>query len=255
MGYKIRIRNQVEVLLWAMVVTIVSVAGTHLYFTLAVPAEQYDAILPHPLIIAVILGFMLGWLGCWQIMVGQNHHIELRKITDYDDLTGVLTRARFFKNAEKVNLERAAVIMVDVDHFKQVNDTYGHQCGDAVLMRVARMLESCCRREDLVGRYGGEEFAILILETDMEAARALGERLRSTVELSAVKVDNRVLSVSISLGLAFGRPGNSIDDLIARADAALLAAKSRGRNRVVAEHEMVPLPGGQSRVRCVSSGL
>lgn|GEM_PF-2502722 len=259
MGYKIRIRNRVEVLLWAMVVMLVSVMGTHLYFVLMVPGEQYSAILPHPLVIAVILGFALGWLGCWQIMVGQNHHIELRKITDYDSLTGVLTRGRFFESARKLDLARAAVLMVDVDKFKGVNDSYGHPCGDAVLERVARMIQSGLRRDDLVGRYGGEEFAVALPDTAVNEANALAERLRRTIELSAVDFEDRVLSVTISVGLAVGRKNDGIDDLIARADAALLAAKSRGRNRVVVEHDMVPIPGSKDiayrRTRSVSANF
>ena len=249
-------RSLGEVFVWSIIITIISIVATHSYFRVFVPPEHYALLGLHPLIVAMIIGFALGWFGCWQIMVGQNHHIRLREMTDFDGLTGVFTRSRFFADIQQVDLERAAVIMVDVDFFKSVNDTCGHQCGDAVLVGITRLLRSGCRRDDLVGRYGGEEFVICLPETDAKEAEVLAERLRRTIELSAVDFEGTVLSVTISLGLAIGRPGNSIDELIARADAALLAAKIRGRNRVVTEFDMVPLPGGKAlehrRVRSAS---
>ena len=242
--------------MWTTVIVVCSVMGTHWYFLLFVAPDLYATLGFHPLTIALILGALLGGFGCWQIMVAQNHHIMLREFTDHDSLTGVLTRARFFADVQSVSLETAAVIMVDVDFFKAVNDTHGHQCGDAVLARVARRLQAGCRRDDLVGRYGGEEFVICLPKSDIDEARQLAERLRGMIEFTAVEYEDRILAVTISLGLAVGRPGDGIDDLVARADAALLAAKTRGRNRVVAEDDMVALAGrqkpGQRRVRSVS---
>lgn len=246
---RVRIRNRADVALWTLAIVAVSVAVTHFYFVLVVGPALYAPLGCHPLRIAVLLGTVLGGIGCHQIMLGQNRHLALRHITDHDGLTGVLTRARFFADAGALDLSAAAVLMVDVDHFKEVNDTFGHQCGDAVLRRTARLLEASGRRGDLVARYGGEEFVICLPGTGHDEARERAERLRRAIELSAVEFEGEALSVTVSIGLAAGGPGDTLDGLIASADAALLAAKANGRNRVVSEREMANLPAGIARIR------
>ena len=249
MNFRIRIRNQVEVLCWTSIISSISVVSTHAYFKLSVPAEDYARLNGHPLIIALILGAVLGYFGCWQIMVGQNNHIELRRTTDRDSLTGVLSRARFFERAKDVPLGDASLIMLDVDHFKSVNDTHGHQCGDMVLAEVGRILREGCRQSDLVARYGGEEFVVLVPTGGINLARELAERLRASVERSPIEYGGGALSVSISLGIAAGGARETVDGMIARADRALLTAKSRGRNQVVSElHTAVPEPVRSKRL-------
>ncbi len=123
-------------------------------------------------------------------------------------------------------------LMLDIDHFKQVNDGFGHAAGDAVLERVGRLLREEQRSGDITGRVGGEEFAVLLPETSLDAARAIAERLRARLAEPAVSYDGHELRFTVSIGVAELRSGETLEALSARADAALYDAKHRGRNRV-----------------------
>jgi diguanylate cyclase (GGDEF)-like protein len=173
---------------------------------------------------------------------------ELRQVRDTlqvmattDPLTGVLNRRRLMEIATQVldiaRRERrsVAVIVVDLDHFKQVNDRLGHAAGDDVLASFARVLREQTRREDVIGRIGGEEFAIVLPRASLQTARDVAERIRMGLHNTDVSVDGNVIPVTVSLGVAALRPGDeSPDDLLKRADQALYAAKRRGRDRVEA---------------------
>jgi diguanylate cyclase (GGDEF)-like protein len=126
-----------------------------------------------------------------------------------------------------------SVLMVDVDHFKHVNDEYGHYTGDEVLRAIAQGLKSQLRNIDRVFRYGGEEFVVLLTDTDRETAVQIGERLRSTVLGLAFPHHAPSLTMSISLGCSTLMAGETADSLVQRADSALYVAKREGRNRLV----------------------
>lgn len=164
---------------------------------------------------------------------------EVQQLAITDSLTGLHNRHHFFELAEH-EFQRArrygralSVIMLDIDHFKQVNDTYSHAVGDQVLRVVAERCRESLRDIDFMGRYGGEEFAVLLPESDTEGARNAAERLRRCVAESPVETARGRLSVTISLGVVTIAVG--FLDLVAlldRADAAMYAAKKAGRNRV-----------------------
>ena len=162
---------------------------------------------------------------------------ELDRVSRTDHLTGLHNRRhieehlRGLRSASRRHGYPLAVLVVDVDHFKQVNDTVGHAAGDDVLVEVARRLEATVRSEDLVGRWGGEEFIVLAPHTDVTAAAALGERLRAAVGGTPVVGGGRELTVTISVGAA---AGDGDDDLVVQADRHLYAAKAAGRDRVEA---------------------
>jgi diguanylate cyclase (GGDEF)-like protein len=125
-----------------------------------------------------------------------------------------------------------AALMLDIDHFKQVNDTYGHATGDQVIRAVAQRLAALIRPEDLLGRYGGEEFALFVRE-DAGGAAALAERLRAALAADPVPTDDGPLPVTTSVGVAvLQRSDTAVDSVLARADAALYRAKHAGRNQV-----------------------
>ena len=123
-------------------------------------------------------------------------------------------------------------MMIDIDFFKKVNDTYGHASGDAVLRTVASIIKEHLRESDIPSRYGGEEFAVLLPYTHIEEAKIVGERLRKAVETTPIPIDKKNINVTISMGLAEFSPQETGEDLFKRADSALYEAKESGRNRV-----------------------
>jgi diguanylate cyclase (GGDEF)-like protein len=164
---------------------------------------------------------------------------ETTNAATYDKLTGVGNRQtlllNLFAEVERANrYERPlSVAFVDIDHFKNVNDTYGHAAGDLVLRAVAQTLKANLRASDQVGRYGGEEFMLLLTETDVEEGASLTEKLRNIVARQKVAIaDGQELSVTISIGIAGGKGGPlRSDDLVRDADAAMYSAKALGRNQ------------------------
>ncbi|MBI3890532.1 MAG: diguanylate cyclase [Candidatus Wallbacteria bacterium] len=165
---------------------------------------------------------------------------RLYNLSIYDGLTGVFVHRHFqrellksFDTARRYGRD-FSLLLIDIDHFKRFNDTYGHQVGDLVLAEVAALFKRTARTSDIVARYGGEEFAMILPETSIQGARAFAERLRALVEANIIQSRGGPLHVTISLGvssLAQGQPSNK-DDLIKQADAALYDAKRSGRNRV-----------------------
>lgn len=157
-----------------------------------------------------------------------------------DELTGLHNR-RWLREMFPRQLERSArqgeaasLIMADIDHFKRLNDTFGHLAGDEVLRRVARTLLDQLRPGDLCARYGGEEIAVLLPNTALTAAVTVADRLRAAVAQTSVRLpDGQTLpAITISMGVAEFRPGEDLAQLLTNADAALYRAKQRGRNRV-----------------------
>ncbi|MFP4606232.1 diguanylate cyclase [Thiohalospira sp.] len=165
---------------------------------------------------------------------------ELEYRANHDYLTGLDNRLKFeeFLEAETERAERYgdpfSLILCDIDHFKWVNDTYGHNVGDEVLVELARRFTTAVRRVDRVARWGGEEFAILLPDTGLAAAEDLAERLRRVVAESPFPT---VGSVTMSFGVTARRSGDSQQRLLLRADQALYQAKEEGRNRVVGRAE------------------
>jgi len=168
---------------------------------------------------------------------------QLRRMATTDGLTGALNRAGFLALSQK-ELERAvdsgrglALMMLDVDHFKSINDRYGHAGGDLALKHLVAMIGSRTRRSDLLGRLGGEEFAILLPAIAAEDAESLARRLVAHIAVSTVPYGERTISLTVSIGLAMAaRTDRAIERIIARADEALYRAKEGGRNRVVTDH-------------------
>jgi len=132
----------------------------------------------------------------------------------------------------KRTLQPLSVLMVDIDHFKRINDSHGHIIGDQALIAVANALKDSLRNVDMVFRYGGEEFVVLLSNTSREAASMVGERLRMAVLGIQYLVENRAIELSVSLGCATLLPGESMDSILRRADSALYVSKREGRNRL-----------------------
>lgn len=186
--------------------------------------------------IAISLAITLVVLIIAGITLGRYQKI-LETMATTDQLTGLTARQMFdflYPQIYKANLRRntpLSLLLIDVDHFKQVNDSYGHPTGDQVLQGIAQALSETTRGDDLLFRWGGEEFLVLLSGCPLEQAIASGERFRTRIEELCLYIDNKTLQVTISLGAAQLRPGEEINTLIARADKALYLAKNNGRNR------------------------
>lgn len=170
-------------------------------------------------------------------------HTEIYRLTTTDPMTGLYNRRYFIDSIER-ELSRSGryerplcLLIIDLDHFKKINDSFGHLAGDHILKTTANTLARSLRQSDLLCRYGGEEFCAILPETTLERAIEVAERLRRTVALYTQSFDNDPINVTISIGVSCS---NSSDDtlgvsLLKRADMCLLQAKAAGRNSVVSE--------------------
>ena len=189
-------------------------------------------------VLAVILVTSVGFL----LLHKERSEEAAQKLALIDPLTGAFNRRTFLELAEKeiARTRRArgslSLIMLDLDHFKQMNDRNGHLAGDEVLKGVVAITLTCLRKEDFLVRYGGEEFCILLPSVAIDRAAVMAERIREAVEQARFSFKGRALSVTISIGVTtLSMEGNeNVDTVVNRADEALYAAKKAGRNRVVA---------------------
>jgi diguanylate cyclase (GGDEF)-like protein len=164
---------------------------------------------------------------------------EMEKLAITDSLTGLFNRRYFFAFAEN-EIERSnryhkhlSIIMMDIDHFKKINDNFGHQTGDRVLKEIANICLAILRKVDVMCRYGGEEFTVLLPETEVADAAHAAERMCTAISSLRLKTEKGEVSVSVSIGVAeMDKSRSSFEKLLAAADTALYSAKEAGRNRV-----------------------
>jgi diguanylate cyclase len=163
-------------------------------------------------------------------------HYEEKSLRD--ELTGLYNRRQLMLELEHAKMRANrhdvsfSLCLIDVDHFKEINDTNGHLAGDAVLKRFARLVRESVRETDTLGRYGGDEFLQILPDTDLTGAIVHAERLRTSTHVLDLEKVIRQRKISLSIGVAQYHPGETVNDLIARADAALYRAKQLGRNRI-----------------------
>jgi diguanylate cyclase (GGDEF)-like protein len=182
------------------------------------------------------------------LMVSERLRGELARQAALDYLTGTWNRRTLAQQAERAiaGARRRGgslgVLLLDVDHFKRINDTLGHAAGDEALQRLVAILGEHMRDEDSLGRMGGEEFLVLLPQADLAQAAAAAERLRAAVEAASFDLSAGPWRMTVSIGAAALAEGEGFDSLLQRADQAMYAAKRAGRNRVVASDPAVPLP-------------
>jgi diguanylate cyclase (GGDEF)-like protein len=190
------------------------------------------------LLVCVLLFVLLSLLSRRFVKVLTGTQEELVRLATTDSLTGLLNRktalARFDEEVSRHERSGSPLscLLIDLDNFKEVNDTLGHQAGDRVIETVSRLMAGQVRRHDIVCRYGGEEFLVLLPDTCLFAAMAAAEKLREAVEQESLEVNGKRLVMTISCGAAELEKGEKTDSLIGRADTALYRAKMAGRNRV-----------------------
>lgn len=240
----IRIGQARSVLIVTSVATVLSVAFTYLVMRLM--GEGMNAI---ALTISALAPITIAPFLFWPLFKSyiHIHHLELemRKLASLDELTGLQNRRAFFSKAEyAIDLAsrsqiELALVYIDLDDFKAINDTYGHALGDAVLKRFAELLQNVCRKTDVVGRIGGEEFVLIALGASQDAACKLVEKLLAEVRAAEVEIADNKLQFTISAGLASMHPAAplSLHELLHKADMALQQAKLGGKNRLHVEND------------------
>ena len=206
------------------------------------------------LLVPLPLAFLFGGINCLLIVALERAWIKANEMAMVDSLTGLSNRRRFMPAAEReIVLARrhqqpVALLVLDVDHFKAINDAHGHVTGDQVLVEVGKRCQQALRATDLLARWGGEEFIVLLPNTPATQAQQLAERVRATVSASAqLQVQGRAAHVTVSVGVAGAGAGQvgSLEMLIQLADVALYRAKHAGRDRV----SLSGLDGGTSEAK------
>jgi len=169
--------------------------------------------------------------------------LKLVELAEKDPLTGLLNPRSYYEVTNRMiwlaqrTSTSYAVLFIDLDHFKSINDRFGHEAGDSVLRRVADCLAANMRQSDVIGRIGGEEFSVFLPDTDLEGATQLSEKLRAEIEsLEHAVTDTKIIQVTASFGIARHLPtDHSVGDIQKRADRAMYQAKKLGRNRLVVD--------------------
>lgn len=191
-----------------------------------------------------ILGAMMafGAAAYYQERSREAAHVRIEALANQDSLTGISNRRHFMQRFERIRRALSlrdgqySLVLIDIDHFKAVNDTHGHAVGDQVIITIIRRILSAVRAQDLVARLGGEEFCVLLLDCEGSDALRRAEGLRQVVGSQPVTVGSQSVSVTISAGVADGDPRTrGFSEMFAEADRRLYVAKAQGRNRVVGQ--------------------
>tara|TARA_R110002110_G_scaffold406421_1_gene626424 strand:+ start:244609 stop:245781 length:1173 start_codon:yes stop_codon:yes gene_type:complete len=236
------------------------IAWAGLMMLVGIPAALYQLHANDNLIQAQTIAFgvhsaayalvAVGFLA--SVLIEYQHHLS--HLATEDPLTRLLNR-RGLEDALHISLAHAtrqglptSAVMVDIDHFKRINDNFGHDTGDQLIRQIALLLQRLSRSSDVVARIGGEEFLLILPDTPLDAARALAERIRCAVGDHALLADNQRIPVTVSLGVASMNGGVDLDTLIQEANRAMYLAKRGGRNRVSSvENRPVHLSTAHSR--------
>lgn len=165
-------------------------------------------------------------------------NLELKKLVEFDALTQIYNR-RYIDFVLKTSIEESqefktgfGILFIDIDDFKVVNDTYGHLIGDEVLKTITKTIKDNIQPSDLVGRWGGEEFVIILKKADLKSVQEIGELIRVLCENTVIPVEDKEISVTVSIGGAIYEKNDSIDSLVKRADNLMYQSKSKGKNTV-----------------------
>lgn len=173
------------------------------------------------------------------------HQVELKRLAETDELTGILNRRAFNLRLEcdfdQPLQQQLSCLMIDIDHFKEINDQVGHLSGDDVIVQVAKICQGLIRASDYIGRLGGEEFGIVLAHTNAIQAYDIAERIRQSIETTPCQVDDHIILPTVSIGIAeLSEQVSSVRELLVQADKAMYYSKQTGRNQVTLYHHNLP---------------
>lgn len=230
-----KITTKADVWKTALTITVVAYALVAIAILQLYPAEEWLWELGLSGFLTVTISMTTTYF--FGLKVLQNYELsqELQRLVSRDRLTDAATRDFFFDRMEKDPNAYGVSLMVDIDNFKQVNDTHGHLVGDAVIKHVSTILRGECREQDIICRFGGEEFVVFLHKADGDKGLLVAERMRMSVEAAPAVEDGLKVSVTISIGGSMKSCMEDINLSIKAADAALYRAKRAGRNRTVVD--------------------
>ena len=185
-----------------------------------------------------IIGAMQIFNDSRTLIAAREERKRVEQTIFFDGLTGIGNRShienriRFALADYEVSKVEFCVLFIDIDHFKQLNDSYGHLAGDKVLRFIANTLRNNLRATDSCGRWGGEEFLAVILDINLEGVKVVAEKIRGLIEQAKIQDGDRILGVTISIGASVSRPGDTVESIIRRTDELMYQSKQNGRNRV-----------------------
>ena len=233
--------RRVSTLSLSVLATLVCMAGSAIYALFYYVGEadvSADKAVIASLILPIFVGTPIYYMLFRQIRVLTFRNMRLESKNRRDGLTRCLNQTAFHTEVTRYlrgpdgERRRAALLIIDADHFKNINDTFGHSTGDEAIKMIAQKLRAVVRRRDPIGRIGGEEFGVLLRDADLNVARAVAERIRSAVNLSDVPGMAPGQRLSVSVGGAVFEDEVSFSDIFKAADGRLYSAKNEGRNRV-----------------------
>ncbi|MEQ8902779.1 MAG: GGDEF domain-containing protein [Roseovarius sp.] len=231
-----QVRTRMDQIRFTLAMSLIVLVISAALRPLMLPPELVAPTLVPGAAMAVMIAAPIGWITAWRLRAVHDLSARLEHALHHDLLTGVRTRASFYDAVRALEGQPCVVIVADIDHFKGFNDCHGHFAGDQALRQFATILASNCRGTDLVARFGGEEFVIVLPGAGMEQGFTVADRLAERVRSSAIYVGERSLSLTASFGVAPLPAGGNMDQAIEQADRALYQAKHAGRDRVCRYH-------------------
>ncbi|WP_294619027.1 GGDEF domain-containing protein [uncultured Roseovarius sp.] len=237
---KIRLRTRRDVTLFALAISLLAVLGSLALRGLLQPADVYARTLVSGSAVAAMLAAPIAYYIGLQMLDTQRLTQALEHAVNHDSLTGASTRASFEAQVAQLPSGPKAIMVVDIDHFKTVNDRFGHQAGDSALCQFALRLKRNCREDDIIARFGGEEFVVLLHNVSLADAQAAAERLCAKLREAPIILNGQAHRLTASFGVAPLVNARELDDALAQADAALYRAKSAGRDRVFTSDTKAP---------------
>ncbi|NUH66143.1 GGDEF domain-containing protein [Sulfitobacter sp. S0837] len=232
---KLRLRTWLNVWVFTVTMTIGTVLACAFLVTVIYP-DQLRALMGfRAILITTLITIPFAFFVGSKLRENTLLSDELVRLVNRDRLTDVATRDFFFRRMESDPNAYGVSLMVDIDHFKQVNDTHGHYAGDAVIKHVSDVLRGEVREQDILCRFGGEEFVVFLHEVSADQGLVIAERMRAAVAAAAAPVEGRAIAVTVSIGGSLKERLADINVSIQQADAALYRAKGDGRNRTVVD--------------------
>jgi len=237
---QLRLSTRNDVRLFTASVVVAMVCGSVLLNFMIMPPDLMRKTMISGAVIAMMLSAPVAYFVGTRLREIHDLNQRLRQAISFDPLTGAHTRTNFHSRVAQLRRGPMSLIIADIDHFKAINDRFGHQAGDTALCQFALRLKRNCREDDIIARFGGEEFVVLLHNVSLADAQAAAERLCAKLREAPIVLNGQAHHLTASFGVAPLVNARGLDDALAQADAALYRAKNAGRDRVFTSDTKAP---------------